>query len=237
MGMGHWRCSACEREVRSNPIACDLCFTARPGMDPELGRLAGQRDLIMEAHFAGLGLWMRVGGLLMAAVGLWIGIGALVAARGPAMGIVVFGAFYGVLLLGMGGGLFALGHFVARRDDAARIVAGVFTALGLALQLLGWAAAVFLLHALAWRGADPARTSLWELLGQLVYLAWSASVLWLLFNRRAAALCTLRYRELVARTHLIRAPWHKSAFFLLPCFALALFGLFYLTVVVRSSLH
>lgn len=113
-----------------------------------------------------------------------------------------------------------VGLFLGRYSNMARIVAGVL----MILTVLGN----------GWR--------LLEIKGVLdavslgLPILWAGAVVWVLFNRRAAKLCTDEYRELVARTAFVKPAAYKSPFFWVPFFVTGAYFIYIWIVLVSANL-
>ncbi len=242
-----WSCEQCGRSVTSNPLLCDLCGSAAPGADPAKVALAGQRDLHMEAHLRGLSIFYRglsvlvllFFALVLAGVGSLGGFGG-----GGGFG----GAFLGGAMVLVGGtafvfcaGWYVLNHFVARFSNVARIIAGVLVALNVALVTVSTVMQLFATRAEMpsyYYGSRPyyydSGPSIgWTIVKFLLFVGWSAGVLWVLFSRRTSEMCSDRYREIVAKTPEVQAPWYKSPFFVVPTGLISMLVIFVLFLYVR----
>jgi hypothetical protein len=231
--MGGWSCEQCGRNVTSNPLLCDLCGSGAPGADPAKVALAGQRDLHMEAHLRGLSIFYRGAAVLVLL--LFVIILAGIGSMGLLGGGGGLGGLGGVMAAGMGvvtgialvvcTGWFVLNHFVARFSNAARIVTGVFVALSLALQTISVVMVLFAPrpefpsyygYERSYYHYDSGPSVGWALIKFILFVAWTTGVLWVLFSRRTAKMCTEQYRDMVAKTPEVQAPWYKSPFFVVP---------------------
>jgi hypothetical protein len=190
--------------------------------------LALERVEMALHHLVALALWLRIGGVLgvLAAVRLFLlggqsGTGEYSRAiSGMAMGIGV-GVLVGSALS------FVLGHFLARHHNWARITAGTFAALGLALFVIVFGLGIY---ALATAPSIPEGMysyhegpSVFGVLGRgALSILWMSAVTWAYFNRRAASICTERYRHVVAATPTVKPATFKSLFFVIPCLLLTI---------------
>lgn len=242
-----WSCDTCGRPNKSNPLICETCGAAAPGANPEDVALALRRDLTMEAHLRALAFWYRVGGALMLVFGLgligftaWIGHAALGDAsswRGP--GAMVAGAvgYMATLTAAAAIGSWVLGHFLARFANGARLAAGILTAIGLAFAAVRFVLTAVLYSRLADVGTFSELAPQPSLAGPIATLVlstiWMIAILATLFSGRAAQVCAPAYRTLVARTAQMKAPMHKSVFFIVPLVGTILCVLVVMMLVIR----
>jgi hypothetical protein len=234
-----WSCSSCGRLVTSNPTICDSCGAAAPGADPNYVNLALQRDRVMEGHLMALALWHRIGAVLvgLGAVALLIGGGSLLGMgrhssgfEGAAGGIM---AMVAIILLVAGGFSYALGHFLARYAAWARITAGVFAAIGLAMNVISmvmglWLSARMSDVSYGYSSYSSGPSAAGVIIRGLISIAWAASITWVFFNRRSAQITTPAYQELVSQTPHIKPSTYRSPFFIIP---MVLIGIVVLLVV------
>jgi hypothetical protein len=229
-----WSCESCGRVVTTNQTICDRCGAAAPGADPRQVNLALQRDRIMEGHLMALALWHRIGAILVGvlALGLLIGGGALFGIRhgelDGAIGSMM--AVVAVILILAAAFSYVLGHFIARLHAWARITAGVFAAIGLASNVLSMVAGLAMTSRMSDYGGGGFGFSSGPSVGGIIFrsllsIAWSASIVWVFFNRRSSVITSPDYKLLVAQTPDVRPTTYKSPFFLIPLVLLALVAL------------
>lgn len=245
-----WSCDQCGRNVTSNPLLCDLCGAGAPGSDPARVAMAGQRDLHMEAHLRGLSMFYRGFSVLMLLFFLLMAAG--LRSFGGSMG-EWRGLFDRMMLMMLGGtgivcaGWYALNHFVARYSNVARIITGVLIALSGALVTISTLMVLFAprpefpstFYHDRYYAYDAGPSIGWLLLRFLLIIGWTAGVLWVLFSRRSAQICSERYRELVAKTAEVKPAWYRSPFFVIPT-GLVVVGLLFLLLIavqIRSSMY
>ncbi len=235
-----WSCDNCHVVVK-NDLICTRCGSAAAGADPQLVGLALQRDRLMEAHLSALALWYRIGAVLgvLFAVLLLVKGRALLGGEdfgsrlGDALTVIAGIAIAGCALS------FVLGHFLSRYANWARVTAGVFAALTLAMQILGFASG--LIQYASSRDIDMGGFSyqtgpslLQVLIPGLLGIAWWSGVTWALLSRRSAHICDEGYRQLVAATSSLRPPTFRSPFFMIPLITSALgLGFLSLTLLAR----
>ena len=238
-----WSCEQCGRHV-TNELLCDLCGTGKPGADPEKVRAGVQRDLVMESHLGALAIWYRIGAVLFALVAAWALLSASTVAHHDVMFVldnIVRAAAVALLLAGAGS--FVLGHFLARRSNVARIIAGVLGSLSLLLTTLRMGVVLFADSTPRYASYDSYHYSAYHQSSGVGYalfffavnVAWTCAVLWALFNRRAGDVCSGDYAAIVERTPELRPTPLRSPFFFLPL-AAACFGLLILTIVALPRL-
>jgi hypothetical protein len=175
-----------------------------------------RRDLWMEAHFRAVALWYEIFGVLS-----WLlALGILYYMREkydlPPEKIVSL-KIGAITCLGWGALMFAVGWFLDRLSEPARVIARILTL----LMILGWA--YFIVRP---RGGIDSHS--WF---SVVYAVFSIlgllAVGWALANWRSAVFCTEDYRTLVKNTPSERPATLKSPFFWVPLVWLSL------TAVVR----
>jgi hypothetical protein len=157
--------------------------------------MGDERDLAMEQHLAALGLWYRLGGFALAALGTWLELEQPIFA----------------CLMPIGAGLAVLGHYIGRRNDAARIIAGVLTIVLPSLALLAWSFGSALSGLFAWDSALRTPSPDWrEYLRLILVLASFGAMLRALLSARASRICRIRYREAFGHP---RVRWWRSPLF------------------------
>ena len=206
-------------------IKCPTCREpiAVPGViDPAAPRRTvprgtGGRDLRMEAHYKAIAIWYRLGGYLALAAGLVVLL-TFIAWPGrhdlPGLALRLAATF------GVGGLCLAIGVYLSRFANQARLVAAVLTV----LSALGQLAQVARRPGHSWSA--------------VISLAVLAPFLWAFLSKRGAALCTEEYAEKMEQTPHLKPATFASPFFwgLLLLFALlALLLLFLLVALSRFS--
>lgn len=174
----------------------------------------GVRHLSTEGHLLAMGLWSRIGGLLLMAVGGLLVVLALFSGfslgrshNGVEAGVMAAsGAFVGLL----GVLVYSLGTSLQRFSNPARLVAGALQFLWLVLILVE--AMVLSSHP---RGAAG-------LLGPVLNLVYLGAMVVVLFSGRAAEVCSPAYQDELARTPYTKASMYSSPFFWIPLIPLAL---------------
>jgi hypothetical protein len=240
-----WSCSSCGRLVTSNPTICDSCGAAAPDADPAYVNLALQRDRVMEGHLMALALWHRIGAILIAVLALimLIGGGAMLGMGHGGLGGAAGGimAFVAIVLIIAGGFSYVLGHFIARYAGWARITAGVFAAIGLAMNVISMVMGLFVASQVRdygeFGGYSSGPSAAGIIIRGLISIAWAASITWVFFNRRSAQITTPAYQQLVAQTPHIRPNTYKSPFFIIPCILIGLMVLLVLFGVLMAMGH
>jgi len=157
--------------------------SAALGIADVVSRVPAQRDLRMEAHLSAVAIWFRVwahlgAGLvaLILVLSIWAGTW-----RGSA-GFRTFGwtgVVLGLLFVALG----ALGYFLARYGNDARLISSVI-------------ALLFFVYSV--RQVYRVR-EVWDALLSLMTFVSAAALTWLCLNRRAARICTDDYREQAGR--------------------------------------
>jgi hypothetical protein len=184
-----------------------------------------RRDFKMEGHLSAIALWYRISGILgLVCTGLFLlltplaiggirklgTLGALGEHSGDILTFLVIVVVAAMLLFSIGSLL--LGRRLDRYSNAARIIAGVLGAVGLAFNVVSTCSTVF--------RASGGDTSVAQALMASINLAigslWSGANLWALFNQRAALICTPEYRALATHKPLQRSYVYSSPFFWIP---------------------
>jgi RNA polymerase subunit RPABC4/transcription elongation factor Spt4 len=193
--------------------ACPKCHESNP---PEAAQCSAcgaplhERDLRMEGHLRAIGLWFRIGGVLMLA---WLGF--LTLSGYPLLRFMpsearMFLMAYGALAFGF----VLIGFFLSRFSNTARLIAGICTTLFVSIQVLQ------AIHAFEGRIREA---------GSLIAVmaaGWGIAVLWALVNARASKICRPGYAQLVSMTPQARSSMANSPFFWIPMILIAsIFGL------------
>ena len=222
-----WVCASCNNLVDNHLPSCNACGLARSdGGGP--GFAAGEsaadwRDLAMEGHLRAIAFWYRFSAVLCvpAAAGLMIFGGSLEGSSGLGAMAGTLLMVVGVIVLCCAVGSYLLGHFLARYANGARITAGVFTSIGLGMNVLSACGGAALMSA-GHRGYDVG-SGVGNLFGSLISIGMSLALLWAFFSKRSAHLCTPQYRELVAKSPQLKPRTWTSPFFLVPLILIIIF--------------
>jgi len=222
-----WICGQCRNLIDNHLTACSQCGaprspTAMSGVGETVDPLpaADYRDLTMEGHLQALALWDRIAGILLVIGGIFflVGTSSLHSRTGDnIIGRLLesLGIFAGIAFFLFAVAYYALGHFMARYDNVARIINGVLCAIGAGLNLLSSCGNM----ASSRSGGGGV---IGGAIGAMIVIAWSAAKLWAYFSPRSATICTDSYRELVARSSDMKPRTYSSPFFWIP---LAFLGL------------
>ena len=235
--MATWECVKCHNFVLSHPSLCDLCRTPRPvdasGAPAGTGDSAailGKRDLAIEAHVRAVAIWYRAGAAIVGASTLLFALvmlnDAMEYTRGRGARMLAI-AIPLLITEALCAGMFVIGTRLSRFSEFGRIAGAVAEGLLGLVQLWGIVAAI-LAHDGVRLGVTVVQT--------LVSGAWIAAVMLLLLSKRAAAICTPSYRELVADRTDQQPPIYGSPFFWVPFIGVALFvGLMLLGGLLMSA--
>lgn len=198
------KCSGCGRQVQvdaqltGRKTSCPLCKevirvpSSGRAPAPEPARRTIQRDLSAESHLVALAIWQRITCMLGVVFVGWTlmslsGLGAPAALVGAAV----------ALPLAVSVACGALGFFLMKYSNVARMLTAALSAFGILATVLG----------------GPS-------LASVIPLGFHTAVLAVLLSDRSAALCTPEYRERVARTPGESVPWARSPFFYIPALLL-----------------
>ncbi len=205
-------CPFCAETIQAAAKVCPFCKSdLAPGAARRRERAddESRRDLDMEGHLRAIALWYRIGGVLIAVAGL-VAAFALPALMGGKAGAAGAGCVVAVLIgmVGLGAGSYAIGHFLWKYSNAARIVAAVLTILGMLSNVIQVAGPAM--------GAGRPGQGAADMIGGLIGIGWSIALLWALFNARSAAICTPPYASSVMRTPHLQPSALGSPFFWMP---------------------
>jgi hypothetical protein len=203
-------CPHCQEPIKAGALKCPHCKTFLVDV-PGRGQ-AGRpeepldpRELKTEAHLLALGLWWRIGGVLMALAGPLTAVafsmgGAPFAKEARELGVAVG---VGFLLIGVLG--FVLGMGLARFWNWARIVSGLLSLAAAGIGAMG------VLLRVAHLGANPQETG--KIFGNLLSIVLYACIAYTLLGRSAARVCGPEYRERIEANPDQRASMLHSAYF------------------------
>lgn len=211
------RCPECGEMAEGGAAVCSFCQAPmgkprkqahKAASDPSAGR-----DLQMEAHVSAIALLYRITALLGGVVCLMLLISTVAAGErmwarmsGILIILMVVIAVIGLLV-------YALGHFLGKFSNAARIIAMI-------LGLVGLVGNIFSIGLAIITGMDPRVTGMPPLpltiLMHVLSMGWGVAILWALYNSRAASLCTETYIQRVASSPDVKPPTFASPFFWLP---------------------
>lgn len=199
------KCQGCGRQVQvdaqlaGRKTACSLCGEVirvpssgrAPAREP--ARPAIERDLEAEAHLVALAIWQRIGCMLGLVFVAWTFM-TLSALSGVPAGFV---AATVALPLAISVAYGALGFFLIKYNQVARVLTAALSGLGILATVVGGLS-----------------------LASVIPLGFHTAVMVVLLRERSVALCTPEYRERVARTPGESVPWARSPFFYIPALLL-----------------
>lgn len=200
------RCPYCKEEIRASAVKCRHCSE---DLSPSAAPGGGRRDLRMEGHISAIALWFRVGPL--AIVGL-VMIATLSFGGGPSADALP------VLILPIAilAGFYAVGHFLSRYANGARITAMILLGLWPVFQFLS----ISSMASRSNRYGGPESSFL--CIQMAIVLAMALPPLIVLAMGKSAQICTEEYRRIVERSPGEKPFTYSSPFFYLPAGLLGL---------------
>ncbi len=206
-------CPFCAESIPSGAAVCPFCKSTLSAKAPspvrrERARAEASRDLSMEAHLRAIAVWYRISGVLVAFLGL-VFLALIVPSMGGSGPAAGCGVAVMLLFLAIGAVSFALGHFLGKYSNGARIGAGVLTILG----MVGNVIQIFAAMAAPSSGRGQPGGAAGVVIGAVLGLGIGAIYLWAFFNQRSAAICSPGYAALVARSPHLKPRTFASPFF------------------------